>query len=222
MIAEFLTELDLRHVTVVCNDPLALRRPVQAAGSRRPVQELDPSAAPQPQGPPRPHQVPPQSPGARAAARVGRSAAHLRRPGPHHLGTTRQAHAPHPRRTTGRTLPEHPAGVDRRQPNPHPHRPARGPDRPPPHLPRRALILKNRNEIRRDAQDRRFNHLADPSARGRRAATARRNRINLSALCCPEYLIWAPNVLLPRVLYGGCSLGIRHKRRWQRDRSESS
>ena len=116
MIARFLTELDLRHVTLVCNDwggaqlvispggsdrvanlvlvsceafdnyppparPAAVpqrsaarrhlpdgptvapaldpppprdpRRPIEAAGSRRPLQELDPSAAPQPQGPPR-------------------------------------------------------------------------------------------------------------------------------------------------------------------------
>ena len=115
MIAGFLTELDLRHVTVVCNDwggaqhvispggtdrvanlvlvsceafdkyppgvpgrllclnaalpggtfltaqtvaptldppsPRDLRRPVAAAGSRRPLQELDPPAAPQPQRP---------------------------------------------------------------------------------------------------------------------------------------------------------------------------
>ena len=54
---------------------------------------------------------------------------------------------------------------------------------------------------------------------GRSAAS--RDQINLSVMCCPEYPIRAPNVLSPRVLYGGCSLGIRHKRRWQRDRSES-
>jgi len=34
--------------------PRDLRRPAQAAGSRGPLPELDPSAAPQPQGPPRP------------------------------------------------------------------------------------------------------------------------------------------------------------------------
>ena len=163
MIVGFLTELDLRHVTVVCNDwggaqlvispggsdhvanvvlvsceafdnyppglpgrllclnaalpgdtfltaqllrPRWIRHlpltfgPVEAAGSRRPLQELDPSAAPQPQGPPRPQQLPPHRPGAPAAAQVGRPAAHLRRAGPHRLGTRRQTHAPRPRRTT--------------------------------------------------------------------------------------------------------------------------
>ena len=140
MIAGFLTELDLRHVTLVCNDSPSLRRPVEAAGSRGPLQELDPSAASQLQGPPRPHQVPPQRPQAPAAVRVGRPAALLRRPGPHHLGARRQAHAPHPRRTPRRTLPEHPTRVDRRQPNPHPHRPTAGPSRPPPHLSRHAHL----------------------------------------------------------------------------------
>ena len=206
MIAEFLTELDLRHVTVVWNDwggaqllispggtdrvanlvlvsceafdnyppglpgrllclnaalpggtfltaqllrpaldppsPRDLRRPVQAAGSRRPVQELDPPAATQPQGPPRPQQVPPQRPQAEAVPRVGRPAAQLRRPGPHRLATTRQAHAPHPRRTTRRPVPGHPLGVDRRQPNPHPHRPTADADRTPHHLPRNAQVAQ--------------------------------------------------------------------------------
>ena len=36
LIAEFLTELDLHHVTLVCNDPSPPSAPVQAAGSRRP------------------------------------------------------------------------------------------------------------------------------------------------------------------------------------------
>lgn len=94
ILAEFLTELDLHQVTVVCNDPDPLRRPVQAAGSRRPLQDLDRSAAPGPQGPPRPRQVPPQRPQTPAVARLGRPAAHLRRPSPHHLGTRRQTHAP--------------------------------------------------------------------------------------------------------------------------------
>ena len=42
--------------------------------------------------------LPPQPSQAPAVARVGRPAAHLRRPRPHHLDTTRQTHAPHPRR----------------------------------------------------------------------------------------------------------------------------
>ena len=160
MIAGFLTELDLRHVTVVCNDwggaqlvispggsdrvanlvlvsceafdnyppglpgrllclnaalpggtfltaqllrpaldppsPPDLRHAVEAAGSRRHVHELDPSAAPQPQGPPRPQQVHPQRPEAEATARGGRPAALVRWAGPHRLGTTRQAHVTPP------------------------------------------------------------------------------------------------------------------------------
>ena len=58
LIAEFLTELDPHEVTLVCNEPSPLRRPVQTAGSRGPVRELDRSAAPQRQGPPRPTYAP--------------------------------------------------------------------------------------------------------------------------------------------------------------------
>ena len=79
-------------------------------------------------------------PRASGTARLGRPAAHLQRPGPHRLGTRRQAHAPHPRRTTRRPLPEHPTRVDRRQLHPHPHRPTGDPDRPPPRLPRHAHL----------------------------------------------------------------------------------
>ena len=38
--------------------------------------------------------LPPQRAQTPAAARLGRPAAHLRRPGPHHLGTRRRVHAP--------------------------------------------------------------------------------------------------------------------------------
>ena len=191
LLAEFLTELDLHQVTLVCNDWGSAQLVISPGGSDRvanlvlvsceafdnhppglpgrllcrnaalpggtflvaqllrprwirhlPVtfsalskqrvpedlfQSWDRSAAPQPQGPPRPHQVPPHRPQTRPAARLGRPAAQLRRPGPHHLGTRRQAHAPHPRRTTRRPLPEHPTRVDRRQLHPHPHRPSQSP-----------------------------------------------------------------------------------------------
>ena len=49
LIAEFLTELDPHQATLVCNDPLPLRRLVQATGRRGPVQALDRPAAPRPQ-----------------------------------------------------------------------------------------------------------------------------------------------------------------------------
>ena len=47
--------------------------------------------------------LPPQRPQTPAVARVDRPAAHLRRTGPHHLGTRRQTHAP----THAERLTEH-------------------------------------------------------------------------------------------------------------------
>ena len=93
LIAEFLTELDLRQATLVCNDPL----PFGALSKRRVPDDLFRSWL----GPLRHNRkvrrdLPPQRPQTPAAARVGRPAAHLRRPGPHRLGTRRQAHAPPP------------------------------------------------------------------------------------------------------------------------------
>ena len=88
-----------------------LRRHVGAAGARRPLWELVPSAAPQPQGSPRPQQVLPQRPEAEATARVSQAAALIPHPGPHRLGTTRRTHTARPRRTTCRTLRERRFGV---------------------------------------------------------------------------------------------------------------
>ena len=201
MIAGFLTELDLRHVTVVCNDwggaqlvispggtdrvanlvlvsceafdnyppgvpgrllcgnaalpggtfltaqmlrPRWIRRlPVTfgALSKRRVPEGLFRSwIGPLSHNPKVRRDLPPHRPQTPTAARVGRPATHLHRPGPHPLGTTRQTHAPHPRRTTRRTLPEHTTRVDRRQPNPHPPRPTERPNRPRPDLPHRAHV----------------------------------------------------------------------------------
>ena len=84
--------------------------------------------------------LPPHRPRTPPVARLGRPAAQLRRPGPHHLGTRRQAHAPHPRPTTRRPHRQHPTRLDQRQLHPHPHQPTRDPDRPPPQLPGRAHL----------------------------------------------------------------------------------
>ena len=203
LIAEFLTELDLRHVTVVCNDWDGVQLLISPDGTDRVAtsswSRVKPSTTTRPALPGRllclnaalpggtfptaqllrprwirhlpltfgtlskrrvrddlfrswihplrhnrkvRRDLPPQRPQAQATARVGRPAALVRRPGPHRLGTTRQAHAPRPRRTPSPTLPEHTARVDRRRPNPHPDRPADDPDKPSAHLRHRTHLTR--------------------------------------------------------------------------------
>ena len=130
MIAGFLTELDLRHVTLVCNDPPSPSAPCRSGGFPRAssgVGSIRCATTPRSAATSTSTSAPSPSPSSCSSGPTSSAPSPARSSS---SGRDTTSSCPRPHQTTRSTLPEHTTRVDRRHPHPHPHRPTTDPDRP--------------------------------------------------------------------------------------------